>query len=290
MMELYVILLVLISAILHLLWNFLLKESRRKLAFIYLFNFLIVFIYLPVFLSSMDSANIPKTGISLVIISGLIRAIYFIVLSKAYSHGHLSIVYPLARSAPLFVPIWAFIFIGENISIDGILGILLIILGIYILHLREMSLDSLLKPFHYVREKASILAIITALNVSFYSIVDKAGVSFLNPIVYIYLMFLFTFVFLTPYALLTFRNSIRAEWNVNKKRILISSFLCLTSYLLILMAFQLSKVSYIVALRQTSVIISVLLGSIYMREDHGRIRLIAAIVMFAGFFLVSIAN
>lgn len=289
-MESYVILLVLISALLHSIWNFLLKESRRKLAFTYLFNFLIVFIYLPVFLSPLDSANIPKTGLLLIIISGLIHAIYFIALSKAYSHGHLSIVYPLARSAPLFVPIWAFIFIGESISPEGILGILLIILGIYILHLRGISRDSLLKPFHYVREKASVFALITALNVSFYSIVDKVGVSLINPVAYIYLMFLFTFIFLTPYVLLTNGNSIRVEWSVNKKRILLSSFLCLTSYLLILMAFQISKVNYIVALRQISIIISVLIGIICLGERHGKLRVIAAVVMFAGFFLVTIAD
>lgn len=288
-MESYAVILVLISAILHSTWNFLLKDSEGKLGFTYLMNSLIAVIYLPVFLLSLNSA-LCKIGILFAILSGLIHAVYFILLSKAYSYGHLSIVYPLARSSLLFVPIWAFLLLGERLSIEGILGILLIILGIYILHLRRLSVNSLAEPFQYIRERASVFAILTALTISFYSIVDKVGVAFLNPVPYIYIMFLFIVVFMTPYILSGHRDKIRNEWDNNKKKILASSALCVSSYLLILIAFQLSKVSYIISLRQISVIIGVILGIMLLQEKYGRIRLVASVVMFTGFFLVSIAN
>jgi len=289
-MQSYAIVLVLVSAFLHSIWNFLLKGSGNKTAFVYILNILISIIFLPVVLFSLGSTPVSEIGILFAILSGLIHAVYFILLSKAYSHGHLSIVYPLARSSLLFVPIWAFLLLGEKLSLEGILGILLIILGIYILHLRKISLNSLLEPFQYIREKGSVFAILTALTISFYSIVDKVGVSFLNPVPYIYIMFLFIVVFLTPYVLLNLGNSLRPEWNKNRKNIVASSVLCVSSYLLILFAFQLSKVSYIISLRQISVIIGVLLGIMLLKEKYGRIRLIASVVMFAGFFLVSIAN
>ncbi len=289
-MESYAVLLVLTSAFLHSIWNFLLKDSGNKLAFVYILNILIGIIFLPVVLLSLGSISLSETGILFAILSGLIHAIYFILLSKAYSHGHLSIVYPLARSSLLFVPVWAFFLLGEKLSLEGILGILLIILGIYILHLRRLSVDSLAEPFRYIREKGSFFAILTALSISFYSVVDKVGVAFLNPVPYIYIMFFFIMVFMTPYVLPGHRDKIQSEWDSNKKRILASSVLCVTSYLMILFAFQLSKVSYIISLRQISVIIGVLLGTTLLKEKYGRIRLVASAVMFIGFFLVSIAN
>jgi len=289
-MESYAILLVLTSAFLHSIWNFLLKGSGNKTAFVYILNILISIIFLPVVLLSLGSTLFSETGILFAILSGLIHAVYFILLSKAYSHGHLSIVYPLARSSLLFVPIWAFLLLGEKLSLEGILGIILIVIGIYILHLRKISLNSLAEPFQYIREKGSFFAILTALTISFYSVVDKVGVSFLNPVPYIYIMFLFIAVFMTPYVLPGHRDKIQNEWDNNKKKIFASSALCVSSYLLILFAFQLSKVSYIISLRQISVIIGVVLGTMLLKEKYGAIRLVASAVMFTGFFLVSIAN
>ncbi len=44
---------------------------------------------------------------------------YFLSLDMGYRSGDLSVVYPIARSAPLFVPLWATVFIGESIRFLG---------------------------------------------------------------------------------------------------------------------------------------------------------------------------
>jgi uncharacterized membrane protein len=77
----------------------------------------------------------------------------------------------------------------------------------------------------------------------------------------------------------------RVEWS----RAMIAGLGTMASYSLILHVMQTEKVSYIVALRQSSVLLAVLAGWIGMKEPYGRLRVLVAVVMLAGFYLVATA-
>lgn len=289
-MNVIAFILVVFSACLHAYWNFLLKKSEDTRVFIWLFLVISILIFFPIFAYEITQAKIPVIGWCYIFITGLIHALYLVSLSSAYEKGDLSFVYPLARSAPIiFVLIGAMIFLGEVPSKAGIAGIALMILGGYTLHLN--SPNSILQPLQALNSKPSQLALLTALFISFYSIIDKIGIKYVQIFVYIYLMFVFMFVFLTPYILLT-RNkkAIKAEWSSNKKNIIIVGFLCFFTFFLILIAMTLAKLSYIVALRQLSIIFSVFLGALVLKEEHGDIRLTASLLILVGSFLIAIAK
>ena len=72
--------------------------------------------------------------------SGLIEAVYFITLTRAYALGDLSQVYPIARgSAPLFVLLWAMLFLGERPTLIGAGGIFIVVIGLYLVNLPTLS-------------------------------------------------------------------------------------------------------------------------------------------------------
>lgn len=288
-MNVIAFILVVFSACLHAYWNFLLKKSEDTRVFIWLFLVISILIFFPIFAYEITQTDIPAIGWCYILITGLVHALYLVSLSSAYEKGDLSFVYPLARSAPIiFVLIGAMIFLGEVPSKAGIAGIALMILGGYTLHLN--SPNSLFKPLKALNSKPSQLALLTALFISFYSIIDKVGIEYVQVFVYIYLMFVFMFVFLSPYILLTRnKNKIKAEWSSNKKNIIIVGFLCFFTFFLILIAMTLAKLSYIVALRQLSIIFSVAFGALMLKEEHGDIRLTASLLIFAGSFLIAIA-
>ena len=146
--------------------------------------------------------------------TGVIHSFYFVFLSLAYKQGDLSLVYPLARgTAPLLVPFIAFIFIHESLSLVGLIGICFVITGIYLIHLDAFSFAALKKPFIAMKQSSTKLAFLTGITIACYSVVDKVGVSYVNPFQYIYLMFLLTAICLTPYAIWTKRGIIRDVWN-----------------------------------------------------------------------------
>ncbi len=191
-------------------------------------------------------------------------------MGGAYQRGDLSLVYPLARgSGPLFVPILAVILLREEISLLGVIGILLIIGGIYCVHLRSFSRSAFLEPFRALRGGASLWALFTGLAIAFYSLVDKVGVGLVYPPVYIYLMLLITWLMITPWILIRERHWLMSEWQRRKGSIVVVGFLSGFTYLMILFALRISKVSYVAAVREVSIVLSSYYGVVLLGEKHG---------------------
>jgi len=279
---------VLLAALFHAAWNFLAKKSRNKLAFIWWFLLIATIGYLPMFLYFWREMTVTPTGWVCIIATGILHALYFWFMGGAYERGDLSLVYPLSRGAgPLFVPILAVFFLQERLSATGISGIVLVVLGIYVIHLQSFTVDSFFEPLRAMRGSASIWALCTGGTIAGYSLVDKVGVGLVYPPAYIYLMFVISLLLLSPYVLIKQRPALKAEWQVNRVPILIDGFLVLFTYMMILFAFRLSKVSYVVAAREISIVFSALLGIFWLKEAHAPQKiagsgLIALGVVFMG--------
>jgi uncharacterized membrane protein len=273
---------VLVAALFHASWNYLAKKSRKKIAFIWWFLLIACVGYLPMFLYFWPQLTITPIGWACIIATGVLHALYFWFMGGAYERGDLSLVYPLSRgSGPLFVPILAITFLQEQLSLTGVLGIVLVVVGIYFIHLNSFNLDSMFEPFRALQGSASIWALCTGGTIAVYSLIDKVGVGLVYPPVYIYLMFVISLLLLSPYVLIKSREDLKLEWQINRGPILIDGFLVLFTYLMILFAFQLSKVSYVVAAREVSIVFSTLSGTLWLKEEH-------AIQKFAGALLIAL--
>jgi uncharacterized membrane protein len=287
-MEIYPLGLVLASAFMHVLWNMLVKSSQDKLVFMgwgFLFSALF---YSPLFLMNLDKSPVPPLGWGLIWISGFIHVVYTMSLTKAYDKGDLSLVYPLARSAPLFVTLWAVLFLKERLTMGGFMGIVLVVIGAYMIGLRGLGWRELVKPVSSLKDKPYQLALLTALLVSLYSIVDKIGVQHVYPLTFYYLLLLTRLVLYVPFVFTTRHTSVMPEWRRNKRNILLIGIIQFLSYLLILYAMTLTKVSYIVAIRQISVVFGVLAGTALLKERYGLVRFVASLFIFLGVFLIGV--
>ena len=282
---------VMVSALLHAGWNYLAKRSHSKMAFIFCFLSVAMVLYLPLFLYYAPRSAITWSGWLFVGATGVIHFFYFILLGGAYERGDLSLVYPLSRgSAPILVPLGALIFIGEKLSVGGVLGIMLVVGGIYCVHLPGFGRRALAAPFTALRGKAALWAILTGVAIAAYSLVDKIGVSLVHPVTYIYLMHVLTWLLLAPFVLGSRRTRLVREWRLNRVPILAGGIMVLGSYLLILIAFQFAKVSYVVAMREISVLFSVLFGVGGLKEQHGWPKTAGALLIAGGVVLVGLAH
>lgn len=292
------IILVLLSAFLHALWNFYAKSSTSTQIFFFWMGIFTLFLTLIVF--AIRSPIIPSQVWAYVILSGLVHFGYWFSLSRAYMAGDISFVYPIARSAPAFVPLFALLFLGESISTRGLVGIFCVVLAIYLFQQRgkETSYKSILQ---YARKPDSIWAFSTLGTVITYSLIDKQGMaefhshsnsaSIWNAMTYYLAEGCIALILYNAYIFLQFRwrqiaEIGRREW----KQVIVAATMAMVSYTLILYLLMTEKVSYIVALRQCSVIFAVLLGSYKLRESGLRLRLAGAALMVFGMFLVAIAE
>jgi drug/metabolite transporter (DMT)-like permease len=282
---------VLSAAFLHAGWNFLLKKSQRKIVFIWWFMLVALVLYFPMFLYFWPRTTISPLGWKCLAATSFLHFLYFWFMAGAYERGDLSLVYPLSRgSGPLFVPLLAVVFIHEQLSLIGILGIGLVVFGIYVIHLRSFSRQSFLEPFLATQGGGSLWALCTGGTIAAYSLVDKVGVGLVSPPVYIYLMFVITWILLSAYVLARERTWLREEWHTNRGAILAAGFLVLFTYMMILLALRISKVSYVVSVREVSIVFSAYYGIIWLGEKHGRQKLAGAILITAGVVFIGLSR
>lgn len=255
---------------------------------------------MPLYFCTMIVMPIHAISIELwlyILISGAVHALYILALSSAYETGDISYVYPIARSAPAFVPMAAFLVLGETISARGALGIAIVVSCVFMMQIRGEFRSEARQMLVSLKQKDSIWALVTLGAVVTYTIIDKAAMVAMKGIdeikyglhapVFFILQFGLCYLLFGLYLgfrhELNIRPVLKKEWPFA----LLAACGTMASYSLVLHVMQTETVSYIVTLRQCSVLIAVLTGWKALKEAHGRYRLIVAVFMIAGFYLVS---
>lgn len=288
-MELQGILILVLAAVFHSSWNLLAKKSLDKQVFLWLSLVAWTILFFPLF--CFRYVPFPAEGWVCIALSGVLEAVYYILLGRAYQSGDLSLVYPVARgSVPLYVAFFAFVFLGEAASPAGLAGILAIVGGIYVLHLKSFDRDELLAPFRSLRVGTSRLALLTGLTTAGYSVVDKAGVSLVNPFIYMYLVLAAATFLIAPWMARHKKDLIKREWQENKRSIAVVTLLNATAYLLVLTVMTSNKISYVSPVREISVVFAALLGTIVLREPFGRQKIAGSLIIFSGIILIALAK
>lgn len=274
--------LVVISATLHALWNFLTKKVSGNLSVLYIGVSAMCIFLLPFALLFWRSHPLTPSAYPFVTATGTIHALYFFSLSQAYKYGNISTVYPVARGFGVIgTAIVAIAVLGERVSLTGLCGIISTGLGIFIV---GASVGKGTEG-----RKGLWFALLVGATMVGYSIVDKLAMAAVNPVVYIFCLFLLSMVLLTPYILIKRRRELSVAWKEHRKSGIIIGMGATAGYLLILFVFRMAQVSYVVAVREFSVVIGSILGVVYLRESLSIRRLIGIVMVVAGLVLVRIA-
>jgi len=290
-MELVPLLIVLLSAVGHAMWNFLAKQSHNKLIFIWALYSMAPILFLPLGLHLGLGGAISAGGWACIFGSALAKAVYIIFLAEALTVGDLSVAYPLSRIAPAIVPVWALLFFGETLSFVGITGIALVCMAIFVINLEGFGTSHLRRLTVAMRTRGTAFALLAALAVSAYSVIDKLAVStYVEPVQFNFIHWALSAVLLTPYVLWRCGPqrvvaALRAEW----VPMAMAALLDFGAYTLVLFVLEHNKVSYVVAARQMSQIMAIILGTAVLREPCGGIRLLAGGLILMGISLIALA-
>ncbi len=283
-MQTLALVLILFSALMHALWNLLVKQSRDKTVFIW-WMFVCAFILMN-FLMLLPGRPFPPMSPRYLLLAGSAAAcfvLYHWFTGKAYREGDLSMTYPLAQTSMLYVPIWGVLLLGERLSLPGILGILLMVAGAYSIQLRYFQLGELLRPFRNLGNSSVQAALLAGLCYSFGAIIDKQGVTSYTAYHFTYILVLFMLGYMSLNLLRPcYRGRVLAELRHSPKLVMLSGPVMLASFLTFRYGLQLSPVSYAVPLRQVSLLVGVLIGILFLGESFGRMRLCSAGLILAG--------
>jgi drug/metabolite transporter (DMT)-like permease len=278
--------LVLLSAFLHAAWNVAAKGSGAPAAFVFLADLAALVLLIPAFLFFRLS-DLTAEVWWMVLATGAIHGVYAWGLTRAYESGDLTLVYPISRSTPAFVPFLAVPLLGERLSVPGVAGIALVMVGIWL-----VSTEARIAGRNFLTPELRFAYLTLAATVA-YSVVDKRAMALLDanpwtgpaPRAVAYYVLLCVSYLPFFYAFSRRRLDVATLRATARQRpfailsVVLASFV---SYTLILQALRTAPVSYVVATRQLSVVFAVSLALLWLRERPSRARLVGAALTVAG--------
>ena len=286
-MESLALLFIVFSAFMHALWNLLVKQSGDKTVFIW-WMFVSSWSLMSLLTVALDLFP-PLSGQMLLLaaLGAFCFVLYHWFGGYAYREGDLSVTYPLAQTAMVYVPLWGVLFLGERLSVIGVGGIVLIIMGAYCIQLRGLGVSEIFRPFGRIGNRSVQAALLAGFTYSIGAVIDKIGVDRYSAYQFTYVLVFFMLCFMTLNILRPrYRGRVLAEWRLHPSLVLLAGPVILASFLSFRLGLQLAPVSYAVPVRQVSLLIGVLIGLIFLGESFGRIRLSSALMILSGVFLV----
>ncbi len=283
--------LVLVSVFTHAYWNYLIKRSENKHIFTALSKIAEITIFAIPAIYFLTYTDFKISFLVLVVVASIITFLNYFFLASAYKYGDLSLVYPVSRSSIIFLPIFAYFFIGETIDFIGIIAIILILLGTFVMHLDSFDKKGVRSIVTNISNKGSIYALLAALAVAGYTLWDKISISKMEPFLYFYL---YTFIIACFYNTFTFskfsKKEIKNEWSKNKSEIIQVGFFNSFTYILILTALTMSKATYVGGLRQLSIVIGAFLGYKLLGENLNKPKIVGILISVIGGCLIYLAK
>tara|TARA_B100000408_G_scaffold75618_1_gene57796 strand:- start:61 stop:903 length:843 start_codon:yes stop_codon:yes gene_type:complete len=277
-MPLNIFLAIILAAFLHAVWNAMVKNEDNK----YLAVTAIVLGHVPVSVLIILLTPIPSVkSIPFIILSALLHIGYEWYLLSAYRFGDLTKVYPIARgTAPILITIVSLIFLGVALSNFEILGIIIISLGILSLSLQGAK--------GIKNRSAVIYALVTGFFIMGYSITDGYGArvsnSFLSYMGWSFILNATIF----PIILKINNKSeiITKTFKEGKKIFFIGGTLSYIVYGIVIWGFTQAPIALITALRETSIIFALLIGTFFLKEKFTLLKVIATFIIFFGVALL----
>ena len=208
-----------------------------------------------------------------------------ILYVKAIKVSPLSLTIPYMALSPVFIIIIAFSLLGELPDKSGFAGIFLITVGAYLLNAKASSLG-LLGPIKAIaKEKGSVLMIIVAVIYSITATIGKIAVQHSSPIF---------FGFFYPLLLtivLSMVVGIKGTLYQVASRPIVFLFIGIFTAIMILshfLAISMADVAYVISIKRTSLIFSVIYGWLIFKEIDMAERLLGSIFMLAGVVSITV--
>ena len=269
---------VILAALLHAIWNGMVKNFEDKVIAVsaIVFGHVPMAILVMLFLPSPTLESIPY-----IILSAIIHQGYQYYLISAYKIGDLTRVYPIARgTGPIVATLISITFLGLLISKFQILSIFLICFGIIILGL--FSKDSL------KNNKTVVYSLVTGFFIGSYSLADGYGARIsLSPLSFLGWSFILN-AMIFPFVLKSMNYSNVFSRVIKEAKLIFwaGGTISYIVYGIIVWCFTKAPIPLVGALRETSIIFALLIGTFFLKEKFTLLKIAAVLTIFVGVILL----
>lgn len=205
---------------------------------------------------------------------------------KAIQHGELSKVLPLQSLWPVFSVIPAIILLHEVPSALSLFGILVTVLGVYILGLKGKALHHPLKPF--MEDRSSLYILCAVVLVTLAGILDKIAIRASDATYYSFMSTVGAVLALSTTMAVRRVKDVPLRPHLSELGLI--GMLQGGSYTTYLIAMSFGPVAYVSAVRSSNVLIGALLGIMLLKEKFTLNKKIAFACIAFGSILLAIGS
>lgn len=242
----------------------------------------------PYLIIALFIIEIPKTDSTFwtALISALpLEVTAFILYIRALKESPLSLTIPFLAFTPVFLIFTSFLILGELPDKSGAAGVILITAGAYTLNL-HMRKKGLFKPIKaIIKERGSLMMLIVSFIYSITSSIGKLAILHSSPTFFGAVYFLILTLAFTPVVMLKSRNNL-SQIIKNYKFFGLLGFFHSIMIITHMIAMSLTQVTYMIAVKRTSLLFSVGYGYLLFKEEKVRERLLGSILMIIGVVLI----
>jgi drug/metabolite transporter (DMT)-like permease len=271
------LLLALCAAFVHAGWNLLISRARDSEAATAVALATGAIVFLPI---AAATWQVGAKALPYAAGSATLELIYLGLLARAYQEGELSLVYPVARgSSPLLILLFSLVVLSASLNAASIAGICLVATGVV-----------LVRGTGGRAPREFGMALLIGAAIAGYTLLDKQGLKHAHPLPYLELVVAVPALVYVP--LLTRHRgvpAIKAElngWSMSAGVGMFGAFALALSAIRLAPSDSLAAVQ---AVRETSVVIAVVLARLLLSERVTRTRLVGAAVVVAGVAAIAAA-
>lgn len=219
--------------------------------------------------------------------AGIVASILYM---KGLQKSDVSIVSPLSALSPILLFVTTPFIVGEIPSVQGVIGVVIVVVGVYVLKIESAGTEDVLAPFKSLYSEDGARYIFGMISI--YAVtapVDKIGVEAASPVLYTFGLHVVLVIGLTPFLIYHDGHKELFESKSDAAGLVSIGALSGISSILQMTALTYTLVIYVISIKRLGILLSVAYGTLRFDEGQSRTRVIGAGVILAGTILISLS-
>jgi|APSaa5957512622_1039677.scaffolds.fasta_scaffold77755_2 uncharacterized membrane protein len=248
------------------------------------FSLFAFFIFLCVSLLTRTFYPITPDFARVILTASIMDTVANLLYISAIKNGDLSKTVPMLCFIPVIQLFVTPVLIDENLSFTGMLGVMVVVFGSYLLHIKTK--DGIFSPFKAVfsdRNAVMMLAAACIWGVS--SSFHKMGIHKTDVLFWVVCEYGLISLFLFPFAYRAGKAKVNLK---NVKKLIVPALFSSCAALSYFAGISLGAVAYVSSLRRLGVLFSMVLGIMFFKEAFKAWGFAGGLIMIAGAVIISL--
>lgn len=270
------------------------SEKADSVYVIYSMMLVTAIISLPVALVFRNHIIVPPYLLWWFLLSGVIIAVGLILFTKSIKHSQIGKTVPLMSLTPLVAMVVALFILREKPNATGIMGVILIVFGVYVLKIDHFGKKNFLEPLKSIlQNKGSKYMLIVSVLFGFGCVIDKYIIMHSNIFTRVILYSYFVVLIMTVYLLVmdkrVFARKLKISFQKEKLWITLFTIGHAGEIIFTSIGLAMTLTAYIMSIKRAGIIFSVIFAHYLLKErKHFLHHLMGAAFLVAGAILVSL--